>query len=198
MTNLHHLLRVNVSLLQQHPGRLDEASLRTFFYEAMYIVNNRPLTVENLNDPSSPELLTPNHLLTLKASTVLPPPGKFPKEDLYIQRRWRRVQYMVEQFWSRWRKEYLQNIALRQKWHTPRRNLEIGDVVICKDDNVPRNEWKLARVIEATKDDDGLVRKVKILVGERNLNKKGKRTGMPSILDRPVQKLVVLIERFSG
>ena len=49
-------------------GRLDDASLRTFFYEAMAIVNNRPLTVDTISDPTSLEPLTPNYLITMKSS----------------------------------------------------------------------------------------------------------------------------------
>ncbi|XDV43684.1 hypothetical protein PO909_012122, partial [Leuciscus waleckii] len=90
--------------------RIDDSSLRAFFYEAMSIVNSRPLTVNNLSDPNSLEPITPNHFLTMKSTIALPPPGKFTKEDLYARRRWRHVQYLAEQFWSRWRKEYLSNI----------------------------------------------------------------------------------------
>ncbi|XP_053733153.1 uncharacterized protein LOC128765925 isoform X1 [Synchiropus splendidus] len=68
-------------------NRLDDSSLRTFFYEAMFIVNSRPLTVENLSDPNSLEPLTPNHLITMKSSVALPPPGKFIKEDMYARKR---------------------------------------------------------------------------------------------------------------
>ncbi len=96
-------------------GRLDDASLRTLFYEAMAIVKSRPLTVDNLNDPKSLELLTPNHLIAMKSTTALPPPGKFIREDVYTKKRWRRVQYLTEQFWSRWKKEYLHNIAASKK-----------------------------------------------------------------------------------
>ena len=56
---------VLTSIIQEHPSRLDTASLRTFLYEAMFIVNNRPLTVESINDPTSVEPLTPNHLYLL-------------------------------------------------------------------------------------------------------------------------------------
>lgn len=79
------------SVLAHSAGRLDDASLRTFFYEAMSIVNNRPLTVDSISDPTSLEPLTPNHLLTMKSSVPLPPPGRFVKEDLYAKKRWRRV-----------------------------------------------------------------------------------------------------------
>ncbi|KAJ8371926.1 hypothetical protein AAFF_G00298780 [Aldrovandia affinis] len=162
------------SVLTQATGRLDDTSLRTFFYEAMSIVNNRPLTTDTINDPKSVEPLTPNHFLTMKTSVPLPPPGNFVEEDLYGRKRWRRVQYLTERFWSRWRKEYLTNISLRQRWLVPRRNIHVGDVVIVKEDNVPRNEWKLARVVETSEDDDGLVRKVKLQIGQSNLNSKGK------------------------
>lgn len=81
----------------------------------MAIVNSRPLTVENLNDRENLEPITPNHLLTTKPVVTLPPPGKFIKEDMmYTRRRWRHVQYLADQFWSRWRKEYLSSIATRQ------------------------------------------------------------------------------------
>lgn len=86
--------------LTQSLGRLDDSSLRTLFYEAMAIVNSRPLTVDGINDPNSLEPLTPNHLILMKSKIALPPPGKFMREDVYCKRRWRRVQYLIEQFWS--------------------------------------------------------------------------------------------------
>ena len=49
-------------VLSQSAGRLDDASLRTFFYEAMSIINSRPLTIDSINDPKGLEPLTPNHL----------------------------------------------------------------------------------------------------------------------------------------
>ncbi|KAK7884399.1 hypothetical protein WMY93_027522 [Mugilogobius chulae] len=143
----------------QDPEGLKDASLRTFFYEAMAIVNSRPLTVDSLCSPRDPLPLTPNHLLTMKPARALPPPGNFVPEDVYSKRQWRQVQYLAEQFWSRWRKEYLANICSRQCWREPRRNLQMGDIVILKDDDAPRNEWKLGRVLETMPGKDGLVRK---------------------------------------
>lgn len=182
------------STLALSPGQLNDMSLRAFFYEAMAIVNSRPLTVDNLNDPHSLEPLTPNHLLTMKSDKLLPPPGKFVKEDLYGKKRWRHVQYLAEQFWSRWRREYLANISLRQRWHTARRNLHVGDIVMVKGEEAHRNEWRLARVTGATIDQDGLVRRVRICLGDGKLGKKGERLHKMSEVERPVQKLVLLLE----
>ncbi|XP_076853956.1 uncharacterized protein LOC143509279 [Brachyhypopomus gauderio] len=181
------------SVLAQSAGRIDDTSLRTFFYEAMSIINSRPLTVDSINDPTNLEPLTPNHLLTMKSSIPLPPPGRFVKEDLYARKRWRRVQYLSEQFWCRWRKEYLAGITIRQKWHAPRRNVQVDDIVILQED-APRNVWRLARVLDVCKDEDGLVRRATIQLGERKLSDRGERLSKPSVVERPIQKLVVLME----
>ncbi|KAK0149774.1 hypothetical protein N1851_009477 [Merluccius polli] len=179
--------------LAQSVGRLDDASLRTLFYEAMAIVNSRPLSTDIINDPNSLEPLTPNHLILMKSKLALPPPGKFVKEDVYGTKRWRRIQYLIEQFWSRWKGEYLSNISMRQKWHVPRRNVQVNDVVIIKEDILPRNQWQLGRVVETTVDSDGLVRRVKVQVGTQKSHKTNSPS-KPSIIERPIQKLVLLLE----
>lgn len=184
---------LNTTLSLAH-GRLNDASLRTLFYEAMAIVNSRPLTVDNLNNPDSLEPLTPNHLLHMKTNTALPPPGSFTREDLYGKKRWRRVQFLAEQFWCRWRREYVHNIIARQKWHSPKRNLKVGDVVLDMDELLPRGEWRLGRVIAIVDGKDGLVRRVKITLGDKKLNSKGQRSNKPSVLERPVHKLVLVLE----
>lgn len=90
--------------------KLDTTRLRTFLYETMAIINSIPLSVEHLNNPTGPEPLTPNHILTMKSSVILPPPRQFSKEDLYLNKRWRRVQFLANEFWQRWKREYLLNL----------------------------------------------------------------------------------------
>ena len=176
------------------PGRLDDSSLRTLFYEAMTLVNNRPLSMSNAGNSHDLEALTPNHLLTMKSATPLPPPGKFISQDMYLRKRWRRVQFLTEQFWHRWRREYLADITTRQKWHTQRRNLKINDIVLVKNNEQGRGEWPLAKVIETTVDDDGLVRRVHVQLGDRGRKGTDDRRSKTSILERPIQKLVLLVE----
>ena len=155
---------VLTAILTRANSRLDSSSLRTFFYEAMAIVNSRPLAIDNLNDPCGPEALTPNHLLTMKSRMLMPPPGKFQCEDVYARKRWRRVQYLADQFWSRWKKEYLANLQMRQKWNRKQRNLRIGDIVLLKDEDLVRCHWRLAKVVGTMASEDNLVRKVKLLI----------------------------------
>ena len=181
------------ALLEKNGGQLDDEALRTFLCEVEAIINSRPLTVENLNDPSSLDPLTPNHLLTMKSKVVLPPPGMFQPADLYSRKRWRRIQHLANEFWSRWRKEFLLSLQQRQRWNYPRRDLSIGDVVIVKDDNLPRNCWQLARVSRTDVAADGHVRSVQVVLGDPTLSHDGRRTRSTRCLERPIQKLILLL-----
>ena len=184
---------VLATLLTQHAAQLDDETLKTFMEEAEAIVNCRPLTVDAINSPQMPEPLTPDYLLTMKSKVILPPPGEFQRADLYSKKRWRRVQYLANEFWTRWRKDYLQSLQPRQKWMSKRRNLQVDDIVVVMDDNSPRNSWRIARVEEVYPDDDGLVRKVRIKIADRNLDRNGRPVGPSVSLCRPVQKLILLL-----
>ena len=164
-------------LPQNHGKQLDDESLRTLVTEVETIINSRPLTADDLTDPDSLDVLTPNHLLTMKSFVVLAPLRNFQRADIYSRKRWRRVQHLSEEFWQRWKKAYLQNLQVRRKWTAPHRNLEEGDIVILKDDNSPRNFLKLARVVATYSDEDGYVRKVMVEVAEQSRDANGKRNG---------------------
>ncbi|KAL3966417.1 Rho-associated protein kinase 2 [Sarotherodon galilaeus] len=165
---------VLMSILEQSAKQL-MSSLRTFLYEVMAVINSRPLTTDH-------------------STIISPPPGRFVKEDLYLRKRWRRVQLLANTFWTRWKKEYLLNLQGRQKWTKEHRNAKINDVVLLKDEITPRNQWKLARIIEVYPGKDGKVRKVKLLLSDPTLDRAGKRTSKPVHLERPTQKTVILME----
>ena len=50
----------------------------------------------------------------MKTSVVMPPPSEFSKTDAYSTRRWQRVQHIAGGFCSRWRKEFLQSLQVKQ------------------------------------------------------------------------------------
>ncbi len=181
------------AMLDNSASRLDTTTLRTFLYETMAIINSRPLSVEHLHDPTGPEPLTPNHILTMKSSVILPPPGKFSNEDLYLRKRWRRVQFLANEFWQRWKREYLLNLQQRKKWQRTSRNSQVNDIVILHNDGAQRNEWKLARVVETYPSADGIVRKLKLLLSDTTFVKEKPHT-RSVYLERPIHKVVTLIE----
>jgi hypothetical protein len=173
---------------------LDDDAFRTFMVEAAQIVNSRPLTVTALNDPNSLQPLTPNHLLMMKSNVVLPPPGVFQSADSYSRKRWKRVQFLLDCFWSRWKKEVLVLWQTRQKWEKPSANLQVGDIVLVMDDQLARCHWKMGRIVQAYPGQDALVRKVKVMIGDPDLTDRGVRRKNVTFLERPVQKLILLCE----
>ena len=144
---------------------LTDDLLVTLMTEAESIINSRPLT-PILLDPDAEEPLTPNHLLMMRSSTS--PPGLFKGTDCYSQKRWRQVQYLADQFWLRFRREYLQTLQARQKWHKQEPNFSVNDLVLMYDENAPRGSWPLGKVVEVYPDFEGNVRQV--LVRSRDLS----------------------------
>ena len=115
--------KVLSDLLNSQNIRLKDEDLQTLFCEVEAILNNRPLT-ELSSDPNSLKCLTPNNLLLLNAGVTLPP-GLFRQKDSYSQRRWKQFQYLVDLFWSHWRREYLILLHQRQKWNEVNRSLKV-------------------------------------------------------------------------
>lgn len=87
----------------------------------------------------------------------------------------------------------MQSLQPRKKWIAVRRNLQVNDIVIVIDESLPRNRWKLARVHETFPNDDGLVRKVKMAIATECLDDSGRPTKPTAYLERPVQKVVLLL-----
>ena len=155
---------------------LKDKVLNTLFCEVEAIVNSRPITVVSDN-PDDMEALTPNHILMLRSGFSLPP-GQFCIQDCY-KREWKHVQFLANQFWKRWLREYLPSLQMRQKWHKTTGNLAKGDIVTLVDEQSPRNMWSLGRIVRTIPGKDGLVRTVEV---------KTKGT----VLTRPVNKLCLL------
>ena len=70
----------------------------------------------------------------------------------------------------------------------------VRDIVLIADQGIPRNQWSMGRVFEVSKGNDGLVRRVKLHVGSRNIDNKGRHKDELSVLERPIQKLILLLE----
>ena len=103
-------------------AQLTHELLVTLMAEVTAIVNACLIALVP-TDVGEPQPLSPSMLLTMKARPAGPPPGVFVQTDLYARRRWRRVQYLADQFWLQWRREYLPSMQPRARWSSPRRNL---------------------------------------------------------------------------
>ena len=171
--------RVLEGILIEHGKQLDDEGLLTVLSETARVVNSRPLCPLE-NDDHSLEPLSPNLLLTMKSRIVSPLITTVTRADLYSSKRWKRVQYLANLFWSRWRKEFLTLYHQRKKWSKERPNICVGDIVLVMDEQVHRSFWKMARVIDTKLSLDGLVRSVQLILGDR------------STIERSIQKLIFL------
>ena len=134
--------------------QLTHELLVTLMAEVTAIVNARPISAIP-TDADEPQPLSPSMLLTMKTRPLGPPPGNFVPPDIYARCRWRRVQYLADQFWIRWRREYLQSMQTRAKWQETKRNLRAGDVVLVREEEAFGNDWPIGKVSEAIESDDG-------------------------------------------
>ncbi|XP_077976283.1 uncharacterized protein LOC120332657 [Styela clava] len=155
---------------------LTDEKLHVLFVEVESILNSRPLCPVTF-DVNDEEPLTPNHLLLLRGSRN-ESPGVFTEKDCY-RFECKQVQYMADQFWRRFNKEYLPTLIGRQKWTVQKPNLKIGDIVMISED-APRCQWLMGRVVEVFPDKNETVRQVKVKT------KNG-------FLKRPINKLCFII-----
>ena len=127
-------------MLRNHGESLSDESLCALLVEVEGIINSRPITCESIGDVNSIIPLSPMQLLSSKTRVVIPPPGTFQKEDMYCRKQWRRVQDLSNELWTRWRKEVFATLQTRKKRNQTKRNFEVGDIVLVRDDVTTRNK----------------------------------------------------------
>lgn len=120
-------------------------------------LNSRPLVPVSCYDDEGIDVLTPGHFLIGQPLCALPDPSSS-FQSTTLQRRWHLCQNVVRHFWQRWSSEYLVILNKFSKWHYPKRNLAVGDVVVLKEDSILPTKWPLAKVIQVHPGQDGLVR----------------------------------------
>jgi hypothetical protein len=137
-----------------------ESVLRTTLIEVEAIINSRPLTY-NSSDANDLTALTPGHFLH-GGATYTGNIGKFPPQDVCNRKRWRQTQVLVDHIWKRWLREYLPNLTVRRCWKSEQPNLHPNDLVLMMEENLPRGQWPLGRIVEVLPSDDDRVRTVKV------------------------------------
>lgn len=137
---------------------IDEEMLWTYLTEAERIINDRPLTAV-LDGTGETRPLRPNDLLQPKSGECIVISSSIKQ---VIEKRWRVLNNLVEEFWKRWRTEYLVALHERHKWTDVQKELAVGDLVIIEAESTPRTYWPMGIVAETRKDGDDLVRTVNI------------------------------------
>lgn len=171
-------------LLQIRGAPLTHDVLCTLMAEVSAIINARPLAPIS-SDPSSPFLLTPAMLLTQKQGLPAPP-GDITDKDLF-KSQWNQVQALANEFWTRWREEYLSTLQPRRKWFTVHHNLQAGDIMLLKD-NLKDSplEWPMGLVTSTFPSSNGKVRKIEVRIPTQDTVK---------AFLRPVSEVILLLPK---
>lgn len=164
-----HLFRINKDM------KLTYEEISTLLAQIEACLNSRPLyQMDNTIMP-----LTPGHFL-VGEPLISVPDTNYECQPVSLLTRWQVIQKMTQDFWHRWRSEYLNTLQQRYKWQVKVPEPAIGDVVIIKEDNLPPTKWLLGRVKQIHPGKDNLVRVVTVQTAGNNE------------LKRPLYKLIPL------
>ena len=133
------------------------------------ILNSRPITPMSSN-PNDPLPLTPAHLMMGGPITALYEKSLINIPDNRLTN-WQKLNKMVQSFWNRYHKEYLNTLQQRHKWKSPTDNLNLGDIVLIYEENTPTNKWPIGRIVTLYPGTDGIVRAAEVRTLKEDSNK---------------------------
>ena len=180
------------SCLKKTLGRslISLLQLQTLIKEIEAVINTRPLTYLD-SELDVDGVLTPADFIGTKSSSLGIPnvhtssdtePSQTSSRELIEW--WKKEQHFINMFWESWTKDYL--VALRERNDSKRQRNpadvlpKIGQVVLLKDAQRPRGQWKLVRIRELHTSRDGTTRSVTV------------STHNGKSLRRPLQHLIPL------
>lgn len=155
-------------------GGLWEAAVKSLKYHLKRVIGEQKLTFEEYStllsqleaclnarplcplteDPEDMEYLTPAHFLASGPTLTII------ETERDLRTRWQLTQKIFEDVWKKWQSEYLSQLSTRSKWRQPQENLNIDDVVIIHDANLPPGKWALGRITALHPGKDDYVRVV--------------------------------------
>ena len=177
--------------------KLSLNEMNTMMAEISNLVNERPIGIKP-NTHTDPEYLSPNSLFLGRCSDRIFS-GPFQSDEVFtdnpnkVQSRFLLVQAITSQFWKVWLKLYFPSLILRQKWHSEKRNMKVGDICLLKDPDAFRAEWRLARVTATFPDKHEKVRNVEVKVVPSQERSRDYQPVKPNYLKRHVSNLIVIV-----
>jgi len=168
-------------------GDVTHEELITVIAGAESLLNSRPLTYQSA-DPRDDIPLTSNHFLYGQMG------GQFAPESVDTTRfdprkRWRKVQELICQVWSRWLKEYLPMLNTRPKWTEVVKDLADGDVALVLDPNLLPGQWPLGHITETFPGRDGNTRVAKVQCGQKRLWSENNTQIGPTLVNEQLELL---------
>ena len=119
--------------------------------------------------PNPLTVLTPDHLVLGQESASAP---VMPSSERYRDPRksFKTAQLYADIIWKTWTRGYLPQCNQKLKWSIGVRILKEGQLVWMIDDSLKRSKYKMGRVIQVFKGDDGVIQsaRIKMAHGENN------------------------------
>ena len=154
-----------------------EEVLRTVLTEIEGILNSKPLGYTS-SDISDIDPITPNCFLIGRRDASLLQ-VVYQESDVLSRRRWRHSQLLADHFWRHFIKYYLPSLQARQKWRSDKENLQVDEVVMIVDSQLPRALWPVGKITEVFPGVDSRVRSATVEVKKK-------------LYTRPVSRLIKL------
>ena len=139
--------------LGSHIATYEELS--TILAEIEECLNSRTLCTQS-DDPFNPKYLSPGHFLIGEPLTQLPA-ADYTNVKCNRLSRWQTYQQQLQQFCQRWSSDYLQSLQQRKRWQRTSPNLQIGDLVLLREDNMTPLQWPTDVVTDNHAGKDGIV-----------------------------------------
>ena len=136
--------------------------MNTMLCQIESILNSRPLSplTENINDLSA---LTPGHFIIGTNLRALPGQESNLKVSNSRKGMLQNMQTRLDNFWKQWSKQYIVNLQQRERWmQEGKLKVKEGMLVLLRDEQLPSNRWRLARVLEIIPDKQGTTRVVRL------------------------------------
>ncbi|GFW04299.1 integrase catalytic domain-containing protein [Trichonephila clavipes] len=124
------------------------------------ILNSRPLCPLSSNSDDL-NALTPAHFLIGRSMTSVVEPNLIELKENALKK-WQRITRLVQLIWNKWHRCYLSELQQRNKWQFKKQNVNVGDLVVLIEDNMPTFKWPLGRITEIYCGSDALIRVVKV------------------------------------
>ena len=123
-------------------------------------MNSRPLLPLTSHTQDGLATLTASHFLLHKEPTFFPEDARTPERPDLLKG-WNHCQVLVQHFWIRWSREYLNQLQARTKWQKEQPNLQPEDIVILRPEKSHfSGHWPLGRITQVFPGQDNLVRVV--------------------------------------
>lgn len=158
-------------------SRLSFEDMSTVLCQIEASMNSRPL-VPMSDDPNDFNALTPAHFLISTTMHAIPnlDVRQIPANRLD---HYQKMQLLHQQFWYRWRTEYLREMQRESYTWAINSNLRDGQLVIMLDEHQAPLKWPLARIVAVHPGPDGVARVVTLKTSK-------------GIVKRPVVKICLL------